>query len=100
RLPKTLDHPNRGVAPGRQRREGRNRQDNRSARGAKRAREAQGFTAGETHKLGISAKQLEQLGASVLELVPSKRFGKADEVAQVIAFLASGAASYVNGAEY
>jgi NAD(P)-dependent dehydrogenase (short-subunit alcohol dehydrogenase family) len=51
-------------------------------------------------KLGISASQLKQLGSTVLGLVPSKRFGKADEVAQVIAFLASSAASYVNGAEY
>ena len=51
-------------------------------------------------KLGISAAELEQMGASVLALVPSKRFGKAEEVAQVIAFLSSSAASYVNGAEY
>jgi NAD(P)-dependent dehydrogenase (short-subunit alcohol dehydrogenase family) len=51
-------------------------------------------------KLGISAAELEQMGASVLQLVPTKRFGKAEEVAQVIAFLASNAASYVTGAQY
>ena len=55
------------------------------------------FTPG---KLGISTAELEQMAASVLAMVPSKRFGKAEEVAQVIAFLASSAASYVNGAQY
>jgi NAD(P)-dependent dehydrogenase (short-subunit alcohol dehydrogenase family) len=50
--------------------------------------------------LKISAAQLEAMGAEVLQHVPTRRFGKADEVAQVIAFLASAAASYVNGAEY
>ncbi len=55
------------------------------------------FTPG---KLGISSAELEQMAASVLAMVPSKRFGKAEEVAQVIAFLASSAASYVNGAQY
>ena len=55
------------------------------------------FTA---EKLGIGAPALEQLGSSVLGLVPLKRFGKAEEVAQVITFLASPAASYVTGAQY
>jgi NAD(P)-dependent dehydrogenase (short-subunit alcohol dehydrogenase family) len=55
------------------------------------------FTA---EKLGIDAAALGQLGASVLGNVPLKRFGKPEEVAQVIAFLASPASSYVNGAQY
>jgi NAD(P)-dependent dehydrogenase (short-subunit alcohol dehydrogenase family) len=55
------------------------------------------FTA---EKLKITGKDLEGMGASILGLVPSKRFGKAEEVAQVIAFVASEAASYVNGAQY
>lgn len=51
-------------------------------------------------KLGVSAAQVELLGASILPLVPAQRFGKPDEVAEVIAFVASRAASYVNGAQY
>lgn len=51
-------------------------------------------------KLGIGAPALEQLGSAVLGMVPLKRFGKPEEVAQVIAFLASPASSYVSGAQY
>jgi NAD(P)-dependent dehydrogenase (short-subunit alcohol dehydrogenase family) len=51
-------------------------------------------------KLGIDATSLERLGSSVLGMVPMRRFGKPEEVAQVIAFLASPASSYVSGAQY
>jgi NAD(P)-dependent dehydrogenase (short-subunit alcohol dehydrogenase family) len=51
-------------------------------------------------KLGIGAPALDQLGSSVLGMVPLRRFGKPEEVAQVIAFLASSVSSYVSGAQY
>jgi len=53
-----------------------------------------------SEKLGIPVPAVEQLAASVLGMIPLKRFGKPEEVAQVIAFLASPASSYVSGAQY
>ena len=45
-------------------------------------------------------EQRKEFGASVPQPVPWKRFGKAEEAAPVIAFLASKPASYVTVAQY
>ena len=54
----------------------------------------------EPSKLKIGGEQLQSFASAVQSLVPLSRFGKPEEVAEVVAFVASRAASYVNGTQY
>jgi 3-oxoacyl-[acyl-carrier protein] reductase len=49
------------------------------------------------HTAALSKNETEVIEKQMKESIPMKRFGKPEEIANVIAFLASPAASYVNG---
>jgi NAD(P)-dependent dehydrogenase (short-subunit alcohol dehydrogenase family) len=50
-------------------------------------------------KLGLPAEQLQAVAGGLVEKIPLKRFGKADEVARAALYLASEESSFVTGQE-
>ncbi len=51
-------------------------------------------------KIGMSEKDLNEMAAGIQASVPLGRFGKPEEIASIVAFLASDDAAYITGAQY
>src|ERR1700722_11817138 len=50
-------------------------------------------------KLGLPAETVQEIGKAIQDQIPLKRFGVPEEIAKVVAFLASDDSSYMTGCE-
>lgn len=51
-------------------------------------------------KTGMSEEQLEGMAKAMQNRIPLKRYGQPEDIAEMVAFLASDRASFITGAEY